>query len=384
MFDHNFGRYTRQTVLPDIGVDGQRRLAAARVLVVGAGGLGSPVLLYLAAAGVGARGAGGCLGFIDDDTVDLSNLQRQILFVEKEVGEPKVIAAARRIADLNLEVDVRPLQLRVDARNVLEILSEYDIVVDGSDNFATKYLLNDAAVKLGKPVVYGSVLGFEGHASVFWAEQGPCYRCLYPEAPKSYVPNCAEFGTLGGIAGIVGSIQAIEVCKLALGLAHCAHVGLEPLMGRLWWSDARTMSSRLMSIQKRPDCPVCSKNIDDIVLNDLPGVVCTARSDLPTRDTEDDAITWPELETQAAKGLKFTLLDVREPGEWAVQHLSDATLIPMGELMSSELSIGILDSSMPIFVYCQHGIRSRKAVHFLRQHGFDARVLDVDWAVNFP
>ncbi|MEY4592016.1 MAG: hypothetical protein RIR18_911, partial [Pseudomonadota bacterium] len=194
-------RYQRQSVLSEIGPAGQARLAQAKVLVVGAGGLGSPVLLYLAAAGVGLRSAGGYLGLIDDDVVDLSNLQRQVLFTETDVGQAKVVVAAKRLQALNSEVDIRAVQARLDAANILDLLADYDIVVDGSDNFATKYLLNDAAVKLGKPVVYGSILGFEGQAAVFWAEHGPCYRCLYPEPPKSYVPNCAEFGTLGGIAG---------------------------------------------------------------------------------------------------------------------------------------------------------------------------------------
>ena len=361
-------RYQRQTVLGEIGPSGQERLSKARVLVVGAGGLGSPVLLYLAAAGVGLRSVGGYLGLIDDDVVDLSNLQRQVLFAEADVGSPKVLAAANQIEALNSELDIRPIQARLDASNILDLLADYDIVVDGSDNFVTKYLINDAAVKLGKPVVYGSILGFEGQAAVFWAEHGPCYRCLYPEAPKTYVPNCAEFGTLGGIAGLVGSVQAIEVCKLALGLDHCKNAGLEPMIGRLWCVDARSMETRLLDFSKKTDCPVCCLRAEEIVL---------AESEAPACASTLTLVDWRQ---RLAAGKKFILLDVRQPQEWAIEHLPDSLLIPLAYLMSAPESLEKLDRSLEILVHCQHGIRSRSAVQFLRQKGFKAVNLDVDWS----
>jgi rhodanese-related sulfurtransferase len=284
------------------------------------------------------------------------------------MGSPKVFAAASRLQALNSEVEIRAVQARLDASNVLDLLVDYDIVVDGSDNFATKYLLNDAAVKLGKPVVYGSILGFEGQAAVFWSKHGPCYRCLYPEPPKSYVPNCAEFGTLGGIAGLVGSVQVIEACKLALGLDHCQIVGLEPMIGRLFYADARSMETRIIDFPKKVDCPVCSLQPDRIALADSESPVCATSLNLAD---------WRQ---RLADGQPFILLDVRQPAEWAFKHLPDALLIPLGELMSGEKQLEKLDSSIEILVYCQHGTRSRTAANFLRDQGFNALHLRVDWS----
>ena len=369
-------RYSRQTVLPEIGNDGQLALAHARILVVGAGGLGSPSLLYLAAAGVGLKTANGYLGIIDDDIVDLSNLQRQILFTEADEGKSKVDTAASHLHALNNDCDIRIFNTRLTAENVLEIFNQFDIIVDGSDNFDTKYLVNDAAVKLGLPIVYGSILGFEGQASVFWAQHGPCYRCLYPEPPVTHVPNCAEAGTLGGIAGMVGSIQAVEACKLALGSAHCTAQDLEPLIGRLFLADARNWETRSLNIQKRSDCPVCSISPKDIQMPDTSAPTCTSK-------TPPD-MTLNDLQGLFESGIPFTLLDVREPHEWEAGHLEGALHIPLGRLLGTPETLGELNRSEPVVIYCQHGIRSLNAMRHLREQGFDAFNLLIDWSQLKP
>ena len=365
-------RYSRQTVLPEIGIDGQTALARARVLVVGAGGLGSPALLYLAAAGVGLKSADGYLGVIDNDTVDLSNLQRQILFTEADQGRSKADTASNRLQSLNSDCDIRIFNTRLSAENVLDILNQFDIIIDGSDNFDTKYLINDAAVKLGLLVVYGSILGFEGQASVFWAQQGPCYRCLYPTPPLTHVPNCAEAGTLGGIAGMVGSIQAVEAYKLALGRTHCATQGLEPLIGRLFLADAHNWQTRSLSIPKRNDCPVCSIPPEDIQMPDTSAPHCasTTPADMALND----------LQGLFESGIPFTLVDVREPHEWATGHLEGALHIPLGRLLTAPEVLDELNRTEPVVIYCQHGIRSLNAMRYLREHGFDAFNLLVDWS----
>jgi len=364
-------RYARQRVLPEIGEAGQAALASARILVIGAGGLGSPALLYLSAAGVGLKDAGGCIGIVDDDSVDLSNLQRQILFTEADEGSSKTTVAASRLQALNSDTDIRMFQTRLSTENVLEIFSGFDIIIDGSDNFDTKYLINDAAVRLGLPVVYGSILGFEGQAAVFWGREGPCYRCLYPARPKSYVPNCAEAGTLGGIAGMIGTIQAVEACKLALGRAHCHDHGLEPLLGKLLITDARHWATQTLHIEKQVNCPVCSIN---------PGLI-----QLPqTRPQSCGSIAPPmnlhDLQGLFESGIPFTLIDVREPQEWASGHLEGAMHIPLGRLVVAPEVLETLNRREPIVVYCQHGIRSAQAVRYLREQGFDAFDLVVDWS----
>lgn len=366
-------RYLRQTVLGEIGDAGQQRLARARVLVVGAGGLGSPVLLYLAAAGVGLRAAGGAIGIIDDDRVDTSNLQRQIVFRESDEDDDKALAAARHLAALNGDVDVQPFTQRLGPANVLELFAGYDIVVDGSDNFATKYLINDAAVRLGLPVVYGSILGFEGQVSVFWAKHGPCYRCLYPHPPSEHVANCAEAGTLGGVAGLIGSVQAVEVCKLALGLDHCRAHGLEVLLGRLWLIDARSWQSLDLRVDKSPDCPVCSLAPEAVTLP-------AAAEAISCASTAREKLTLADLTILRARGEDFVVVDVREPHEWDVKRLAGARLIPLGELFGDPDVLDTLDRRTKILVYCEHGIRSVGASRFLREHGYDASNLVVDWA----
>lgn len=364
-------RYARQTVLPEIGESGQALLARARILVVGAGGLGSPALLYLTAAGVGLRNQNGCIGLIDDDSVDASNLQRQIIFRETDEASPKVEAAVKHLAALNSDTQLVSHQTRLTAANAIEILATYDVIIDGSDNFATKYLVNDAAAKLGKPVVYGSILGFEGQVSVFWARQGPCYRCIYPEPSTSHIPNCAEAGTLGGIAGVIGAMQAVEACKLALGREHCRKYGLEPLLGKLLIFDARNWDMRQLELEPSASCPVCSHPADDITLTDDSDIACGAGQPKP--------ITLRDLADLMDSGIPLTLIDVREAAELAQGQLEGAQHIPLGALLTRADALDDIDPATLVVAYCQHGIRSAQAVAFLRAKGFDARNLLVDW-----
>jgi len=368
-------RYARQTILPEIGADGQSALGRARVLVIGAGGLGSPALLYLVAAGVGLKSSGGCIGIIDDDTVDPSNLQRQILFAEGDAGTSKVESASSRLLNLNSDCNLRVFNERLSGNNVLDIFVDFDIIVDGSDNFDTKYLINDAAVKLGLPVVYGSILGFEGQASVFWAQHGPCYRCIYPAPPESHIPNCAEAGTLGGIAGMIGSIQAVEACKLALNLAHCKTHGLEPLIGKLLLADAHGWDIRTLNLSKQHDCPVCSHAPESISMPSPSMHHCTVGSQ------NDFNLT--DLKELIQSGRPFTLIDVRELHEWESGHLEGALHIPLDQLLFVPNTLEKLNHSDPILIYCQHGIRSKRAVQFLGSKSISAINLNIDWS-NTP
>ena len=368
-------RYARQRVLPEISDAGQAALAAARILVVGAGGLGSPALLYLTAAGAGLKEAGSCLGIIDDDTVDLSNLQRQILFTESDQAQSKAKTAADRLQRLNSATDLRTFETRLTTDNILNVFADFDIIVDGSDNFDTKYLINDAAVHLGLPVIYGSILGFEGQAAVFWAREGPCYRCVYPQPPETHIPNCAEAGTLGGIAGMVGSIQAVEACKLALGLEHCRTHDLEPLIGQLFLADARNWDTQTLAVEKRADCPVCSLPAHEVRLPQARAQAC-ADSTSPQAAT----MTLNDLQGLFESGIPFVLLDVREPQEWANGHLEGALHIPLGRLLVAPETLDALNRQEPLVVYCQHGMRSARAVSYLRDQGFDAFNLIVDWS----
>lgn len=357
-------RYSRQIVLPEIGAAGQALLGKARILVVGAGGLGSPASLYLTAAGVGLDGLGGCIGLIDDDTVDCTNLQRQILFRESDQGGLKVTAAQQHLSDLNSETRVVVHAERLNIANALSILADYDIIIDGSDNFATKYLLNDAAAKLGKPVVYGSILGFEGQVSVFWAAQGPCYRCIYPEPAMSHIPNCAEAGTLGGIAGVVGSIQAVEACKLSLGAAHCRQYGLEPLIGKLLVFDALTWDIRKLELDKKATCPTCAMPMEEIALPETTDGAC----DTPPIKT----ISLSDLNDLYETGAPITLVDVREASEWAQGHLNQAIHLPLLQLLTTDEALDQLEKNSLIVIYCQHGVRSLRAAKYLATLGFNA------------
>jgi len=351
-------RYSRHLILPDVGVEGQQKLKAARVLIVGAGGLGSPVALYLAAAGVGT------LGLIDFDVVDVSNLQRQILHGTKDVGRSKLESARARLHDVNPHVRVETYETRLTSANALEIIRGYDIVVDGTDNFATRYLTNDACVLLGKPNVYGSIFRFEGQASVFGTADGPCYRCLFPEPPPpGSVPSCAEGGVFGVLPGIVGTIQATETIKLILGMG-------ETLAGRLLLIDAQSMQFRAMTLRKDPACPACgTRTITELI--DYDEFCGTPGAD--AMDDIDDVleITPRELAARLSGGDEsFDLIDVREPYEWAIARIDGARLIPLGQVPKS---LSSLDKTREIVVMCRSGVRSADAVRFMQSQGF-ARV----------
>lgn len=343
-------RYGRHLVLPNVGSDGQRRLKAARVLLVGAGGLGSPAALYLAAAGVGT------IGLVDFDVVDVSNLQRQVLHGTSDVGRSKLDSARERIQDVNPHVAVDTYELRLTSANALDILREYDIVVDGTDNFATRYLTNDACVLLGKPNVYGSIFRFEGQASVFATEHGPCYRCLYPEPPPpGAVPSCAEGGVLGVLPGIVGTIQATEALKLLLGIGA-------PLIGRLLLIDALGSRFRTVGLERDPNCPACGTHeIRELIDYDA---FCQEQ---PSSEAATAEITPRELAERFAAGETVDVIDVREPYEWEIARLPGARLIPLGTLPHA---VSSLDPQREVVLYCHRGVRSARGVELLAAAGF--------------
>jgi adenylyltransferase/sulfurtransferase len=345
-------RYQRQTIMPEIGVDGQNVLRRARVLCVGAGGLGSPALLYLAAAGIGT------IGIVDPDHVEISNLQRQILFVTGDETQPKTDRAGARLRELNPDVTVQLHHTTLIAANALEICSGYDIVLDGTDNFAAKFLINDVCVKLGLPMVYGAISGFEGQAAVFWSKHGGCYRCLYPHPPRQAILNCAEAGVLGAVAGMIGTIQAVEVVKLALGVTHCWKYHLQGLSGRLLTMDARDYTCRVMEVPQRHDCPLCHQNAEAIELRDEEATVCTTDIELMVME-----ISWRE----AAARPHLVYLDVREADEWSAGHLLDAVHLPLSALRAG--AIPRLDKTREYAVYCQRGQRGKQAAILLRDHG---------------
>jgi molybdopterin/thiamine biosynthesis adenylyltransferase/rhodanese-related sulfurtransferase len=348
-------RYSRHLILPDVALDGQKRIKAARVLLIGAGGLGSPAALYLAAAGVGT------LGLVDFDVVDVTNLQRQVLHGTSDVGHSKLESARERIGDLNPNVQVEMHETRLTSANALEILREYDVIVDGTDNFATRYLTNDACVLLGKPNVYGSIFRFEGQASVFAMPDGPCYRCLFPNPPPpGLVPSCAEGGVLGVLPGIVGTIQATEALKLILGIG-------DTLVGRLLLIDAMGMRFHTVRVPRDPNCPACgTRQIKELIDYDeycgTPGGEMPARNDVPE-------ITPTELAARLDAKDDLDLIDVREGYEWQLGRLPTARLIPLGQLPSA---MSTLDSTRDIVVYCRSGKRSADATIQLRAAGFRA------------
>ena len=347
-------RYSRHLILPLVEAEGQRRLKAARVLIVGAGGLGSPVALYLAAAGVGT------LGLVDFDVVDVTNLQRQLLHGTDDVGRPKLDSARERIRDVNPHVHVEPYQTRLTSANALEIIGDYDLVVDGTDNFATRYLTNDACVLLGKPNVYGSIFRFEGQASLFATADGPCYRCLVPEPPSpGQVPSCAEGGVLGVLPGIVGTIQAVEAIKVVLGIG-------ETLAGRLLLIDALTMEFRTLRLRRDPRCPACgTREIRELI--DYDQFCGTTPETMATeRDTMEE-ITPAELKARLDARDDFDLIDVREPREWDIGHIPGARLIPLGEIATA---LDSLDPSREIVVMCRSGKRSATAAKQMKDAGF--------------
>jgi len=351
MRDEELQRYNRQVILPDIGRDGQEKLLAARVLCIGAGGLGSPAALYLAAAGIGT------LGLIDDDRVDLSNLQRQVLFASQDAGTPKAEAGQRRLQQLNPLIRINSHNLRLNAANAEAIFSQYDLVLDGSDNFATKFLVNDCAVKLGMPLVYGSILGFDGQMAVFWADEGPCYRCMLPKPPSGYVPNCAEAGVIGAVAGVIGCMQALEAIKLIVGGKQWRQQRLRPMVGKLCLLSTHDWQQTQIDIPKNPACPCCSLPPAQIELVDEVVAAC--------------ALT-PVNEISAAQFHSLSqplLLDVRSPAEFARGHLPTAINLPLDQLPDHP-ALAQLDPQRSCVVYCQSGGRSRRAIALLEQHGF--------------
>jgi sulfur-carrier protein adenylyltransferase/sulfurtransferase len=346
-------RYGRHLIIPEVGMQGQKRLKAARVLLIGTGGLGAPLGMYLAAAGVGT------LGLVDFDVVDYSNLQRQIIHGTSDVGRPKLHSARDRIREINPYTNIELHEVALSSENALGIVEQYDLVIDGTDNFPTRYLVNDACVLLGKPNVYGSIFRFEGQSSVFWAERGPCYRCLYPEPPPpGMVPSCAEGGVLGILPGIIGCLQANEAVKLIVGVG-------EPLFGRLVLFDALKMKFRELKLRKDPECPICSENRTIHELIDYQQF-CGIHPEDDTPVAAESDIQPRELAERLQNGRPF-LLDVRNPEEWAITRLEGATLIPLPELAQRYTE---LPADQEIVVYCRSGGRSAKAAEFLRLKGY--------------
>ncbi len=349
-------RYSRHLILPEVNLEGQKRLKAAKVLCIGAGGLGSPLALYLAAAGVGT------IGIVDFDTVDMTNLQRQIIHGTKDVGRLKMESARETLHDVNPNVEVIGFEEQFTSENAMRIVKDFDIVIDGTDNFPTRYLTNDVCVLLNKPNVYGSIFRFEGQASVFWAEKGPCYRCLYPEPPPpGLVPSCAEGGVLGVLPGIIGCIQANEAIKLILGVGN-------PLIGRLMLFNALKMQFRELKLQKDPNCPICGTNRTITELIDYEEF-CGIRGEeaAPQAVEESEEITVKELKARMDRGEKLTVIDVREPYEYAIARIPGTNLIPLGQIVERS---GELDPDSEIILQCRSGKRSADALNRLKTKGF--------------
>ncbi|MEC9213201.1 MAG: adenylyltransferase/sulfurtransferase MoeZ [Actinomycetota bacterium] len=355
-------RYSRHLIIPDVGMDGQKRLKNARVLCVGAGGLGSPALMYLAAAGVGT------LGIIDFDVVDESNLQRQIIHGHSDVGRSKAESARESVTEINPFVQVNLHTERLDSSNAMELFAPYDLIVDGTDNFATRYLVNDACVLLGKPYVWGSIYRFDGQASVFWAEHGPCYRCLYPDPPPpGMVPSCAEGGVLGVLCASIGSIQVTEAIKLITGVG-------DSLLGRLIVFDAREMDYRQVTIRKDPNCAACGDTpaVTELIDYEL---FCGVTSDSAADAVQDFTISVHDLKAmldeRAAGSRDFVLVDVREPVEWSIVAIDGSEFIPKGEFLTGE-AFEKLPQDKQVVLYCRSGGRSAEALVAAQGAGFDA------------
>jgi adenylyltransferase/sulfurtransferase len=352
-------RYARHLIMPEVAMAGQKRLKAAQVLCIGTGGLGSPLSLYLAAAGVGT------LGLSDFDVVDLSNLQRQVIHFTRDVGRPKIDSALEKLQAINPDLNIRRHEHPVDSSNALELFAGYDVIVDGTDNFPTRYLVNDACVLLGKPNVYGSIFRFDGQATVFYPPHGPCYRCLYPEPPPpDLVPNCAEGGVLGILPGLIGVVQATETVKLILGAGR-------PLVGRLLLYDALEMTFREMKVRKNPRCPICGENPTIRELIDY-HEFCGVRGAEPVAAAAGagaaiEEITPTELARLRERGERLRILDVRNPEEIAICRIAGSTVIPLPDLPAR---LGELDAGTPLVVHCKSGVRSAKAIALLQAAGF--------------
>jgi adenylyltransferase/sulfurtransferase len=350
-------RYSRHLIIPDVAMAGQQRLMNAKVLCVGAGGLGSPALMYLAAAGVGT------IGIVEFDTVDESNLQRQIIHGQSDIGKSKAQSAKEKISEINPYVNVITHELRLDNSNVKEIFSQYDIIVDGTDNFATRYLVNDACVLLKKPYVWGSIYRFDGQASVFWAEYGPCYRCLYPEPPPpGMVPSCAEGGVLGVLCATIGSIQTTEAIKVITGVG-------EPMIGSLMIYDALEMSFRKIKVRKDPNCPLCGENPTQTDLLPDYDAFCGVLSDAAEVAVKDSTISVTELASKIDANEGFYLIDVREPSEFEIVRIPGSHLIPKQGFLDGTV-LATLPQDKPIILHCKSGVRSAECLAILKGAGF--------------
>jgi sulfur-carrier protein adenylyltransferase/sulfurtransferase len=350
-------RYSRHLIIPDVAMAGQQRLMNAKVLCVGAGGLGSPALMYLAAAGVGT------LGIVEFDTVDESNLQRQIIHGQSDIGKSKAKSAQEKIAEINPYVNVILHETRLDNSNVMELFAQYDIIVDGTDNFATRYLVNDACVLLRKPYVWGSIYRFDGQASVFWAEYGPCYRCLYPEPPPpGMVPSCAEGGVLGVLCATIGSIQTTEAIKVLTGVG-------EPLIGSLMVYDALEMSFRKIKVRKDPACPICSEKPAQTALLPDYEAFCGTLSEAAQEASTGSTITVQELAAKIETGADYYLVDVREPSEFEIVRIPTSHLIPKQGFLDGTV-LSQLPQDKPIILHCKSGVRSAECLAILKNAGF--------------
>ncbi|HBB90094.1 MAG TPA: molybdenum cofactor biosynthesis protein MoeB [Blastocatellia bacterium] len=364
--NEEIARYSRHLIMPEVGLEGQRRLKAASVLAIGTGGLGAPLGMYLAAAGVGR------LGLVDFDVVDSSNLQRQIVHGTKDVGRRKVDSARERLADINPHVEIETHDTRLTSDNALALFKNYDIIVDGTDNFPTRYLVNDACVLTGKPNVYGSIFRFEGQASVFWAERGACYRCLYPEPPPpGLVPSCAEGGVLGVLPGIVGSIQANETIKIILGAE-------DTLVNRLLLFDAWHMKFREFKLRKDPNCPVCGEHptIKELIDYEQFCGLSPSQQVAPPRLEE---ITATELKQRLDRGDDFQIIDVREPGEYEIARIPNTKLIPLAQVVNR---MNEIDPSRETVMHCKAGVRSAKAIAALQQAGFQGKLVNLKGGIT--
>ena len=363
--NEEYARYSRHLILPEVGLEGQRKLKNARVLMIGTGGLGSPLGLYLAAAGVGT------IGLVDFDVVDESNLQRQIIHGTKDVGRPKIESARERLNDINPNTNIEAHETRLTSENALELFKDFDVVVDGTDNFPTRYLVNDACVLTKKPNVYGSIFRFEGQASVFWAEKGACYRCLYPEPPPpGLVPSCAEGGVLGVLPGIVGTIQANEVIKVILGAEGI-------LLNRLLLFDAWQMKFRELKLRKNPDCLICS---DHPTITELIDYEEFCGLNLPVEENSElEEITATELSELIKNDREVQIIDVREPYELEIARIPQTKLIPLGEVVSRAKEI---DSSRTAILHCKGGVRSAKAIAALKESGFTGRLVNLKGGIT--
>jgi Dinucleotide-utilizing enzymes involved in molybdopterin and thiamine biosynthesis family 2 len=350
-------RYSRHLIIPDVGMAGQKRLKNAKVLCVGAGGLGAPALLYLAAAGVGT------LGVIDFDIVDESNLQRQVIHGQSDIGKLKTESAAASVREINPLIDVVVHNVTLTTDNVMDIFAAYDLIIDGTDNFATRYMVNDAAVLLGKPYVWGSIYRFDGQASVFWAEHGPCYRCLYPEPPPpGMVPSCAEGGVLGVLCASIGSLQVNEAIKLITGVG-------DPLVGRLMIYDALEMKYRDVKVRKDPECVLCGKNPSVTRLLDDYQAFCGAVSEEAQQATKDSTISARDLKEMQDRGDDIMLIDVREPNEYEIVSIPGAVLIPKGQFVDGS-ALERLPQDKKIVLHCKSGGRSAEVLAIVKQAGF--------------